>query len=176
MVGTCAITVITMPTKANRPRRLTLIGLGLACGLMALAVPQVIAALSPPASGFSAEGQRAIMARSPGDAYGWARLSYLSLQQNSPLEAAEALALSYRLGPWERPLLTDRLPLAAALWEHLPDAIRTQALGDLVRAWSWQRTDLLTALPPDRYWVLYRRALADDPAALTVVAHRVGLD
>lgn len=132
-----------------------------------------MAAKSPAAA---AHALKQALSTGPGDAYGWARLAYLHLILDQPAKAAIALTRSYRLGPWERPLLSDRLPLAAHLWERLEPALQQQALNDLATAWSWQRGALLTALPPDHYWPLYRRALATDPAALKWAARRVWPD
>lgn len=114
------------------------------------------------------------LAAAPADPYGWARLAHARLHAGDRAGAAEAAALSLRTGPWERELIVSRLPvLAAVRGETGPTDLID---GNLALAWDLYRPALLTALPPERFWPVYWRALAGRPEALAMLAARVGLD
>ncbi len=109
------------------------------------------------------------LALSPADPYGWLRLAHVTGD-------ARALVLSLRTGPWERELAHDRVAVAARLLPALDDATRAAVQAQMVWLWDLDAPRLMRALPPGAHWPLYRRALADRPEALAVVAARVGMD
>lgn len=117
------------------------------------------------AAGLLADG----LALSPADPYGW-----LALAHADPAQAPRALALSLRTGRWERDLAHDRLRLAASRLADLDDPTRAGILDQVRWLWRLDPPGLMRAVPPQRHWPLYRRAL--DGVALEAVAKRVGMD
>ncbi len=106
----------------------------------------VLAALEEPASGAErallgralAETE-ASLARAPADPRGWARLAYLrSLLTAAPdPQAARALQLSLRTGPYERPdFLTLRLYLLLLNWPVMTGPERARTAGQMQLLWQ----------------------------------------
>lgn len=119
-------------------------------------------------------GAAAGLARTaPTDAYAWARLAHDRLTAGDVAGARAAARRSLALGPWERRLIVDRLPVLARVAETPDDHAALAA--QLRRAWDWRRPRLLRLLPPAVAWPLYRRALAGDPGALSEAAAASGL-
>lgn len=109
----------------------------------------------------------------PTDPYAWAREAHRRLDAGDVSGARRAVRRSLELGPWERSLIVDRLPVLARVADSPDDHTRLHS--QLRRAWEWHRPRLLRLLPVADAWPLYRRALADDPAALAEAAVLSGL-
>jgi hypothetical protein len=94
----------------------------------------------------------ASLARAPADPRGWARLAYLrSLLTAAPdPQAARALQLSLRTGPYERPdFLTLRLYLLLLNWPVMTGPERARAAGQMQLLWQEAPDELVTlALEP----------------------------
>lgn len=68
--------------------------------------------------------QRALL-KYPANPYGWAQLAYLTLISDGNVKRTEQyLMMSFNTGPYERGLLTQRLSIAALLWEDASDDLR----------------------------------------------------
>lgn len=120
-----------------------------------------------------AAGLREAVTARPSDPYAWARAAHRRLAAGDTAGARRAVRRSLALGPWERPLIVDRLPVLARVATTPEDHALLRA--QMRRAWDWQRPRLLRLLPVARAWPLYRRALADDPEALSEAAVLSGL-
>ncbi len=73
------------------------------------------------------------LARDPADLFAWYHLALAEWWRGRAAEAATALAMSYRTGPYHPPLASDRARLAVALWPRLAPPARRRATGEICR-------------------------------------------
>ena len=73
------------------------------------------------------------LALEPADLFAWYHLALAEWWRGRLRDAATALGMSYRTGPYEPTLVTERGRLALALWPRLSPAARTAAIGEICR-------------------------------------------
>lgn len=101
------------------------------------------------------------LALAPADSYGHLRLAAIARMANNTDTAARALEQSFRTGRHERELMLPRLMETIMQWNTLTPDVREMALTDLALLWRRDRPSLIKALPVDKAWPLYRRALSE---------------
>ncbi len=71
------------------------------------------------------------LALEPADLFAWYHLALAEWWRGRLGDAASALAMSYRTGPYHPPLAGERGRLALALWPHLTPAARTAVVREV---------------------------------------------
>jgi hypothetical protein len=107
------------------------------------------------------------LARSPANAYGWARLAYMQIQtEGITPSAASMLQLSLKTGPYEPSLALSRLSMAMMLFNYLDDATKA-VLPSLIRlAWNEDPEQLAQAAKRGNFVSMVEQSLRNDPADL----------
>ncbi len=82
------------------------------------------------------------LAREPADLFAWYHLALAEWWRGRAREAASALAMSYRTGPYHPPLASDRTRLAVALWPRLEPPARRRATREICRLAARDRETL----------------------------------
>ncbi|GBD40921.1 hypothetical protein HRbin39_00293 [bacterium HR39] len=104
---------------------------------------------------------RSGLARDPADPAAWYRLALVETMRGRIEDAADALALSWRTGPWEPELAPARLRLALLHWPHLTEEARRRAGREFCA--DPERAEQL------RTWIAEAGLAADPAVALSVI-------
>lgn len=78
------------------------------------------------------------VATAPGDSYAWYRLTFAAAGTLRFEEAAKALAMSIRTGPFDFSIMNARSRATLALWFFMDERDRPAAGIQLLRHWQWQ--------------------------------------
>ncbi len=107
--------------------------------------------------------------RAPANAFGWARLSYLSFMgEGASSFASGALALSLETAPYEPALSVMRLNMAMTLYDNLSSEIRERIPSMIRFAWEHDPVKLGESAAQMRYVSVVEQILMDDQEALRI--------
>lgn len=103
------------------------------------------------------------LSKSPADAYGWSRLSYMLLIVDGPSKrAAKALAHAMQTAPYEPRLMLTRLNTAMLLFPYLDNDVKDKLPRLVQDAWDLDKKGVINAAKIGRYSAYVRNVIGSD--------------